>query len=75
MVVAGLIGGKGRGAKTGDFRLLVDTAIGPGCGVGPLITREGKFAGLVVGRDFSPRGTNAAIPSNLVKELCFAEKR
>jgi S1-C subfamily serine protease len=68
MVVSGLIAGTRRGAKPGDFLFLVDTAIGPGCGAGPLMDREGKFVGLVVGGDRGPRSTNTAIPSNRVKE-------
>jgi serine protease Do len=66
-VVAGLIGGKTRGTKNGDSLFLVDTATGPGCSPGPLLNKEGKFVGLLLSRDLSPR-RNAAIPSNRVKE-------
>jgi serine protease Do len=62
MVVAGVIGGKTRATKKSNSQFLVDTAIGPGCGPGPLLSREGRFVGLVVSR----RGF--AIPSNRVTE-------
>jgi serine protease Do len=68
MVAAGLISGKARLTKTRDFLFMVDTHIGPGCGPGPLITREGKFVGLVVSRDITPRAANSALPSNRVKQ-------
>jgi S1-C subfamily serine protease len=67
LVAAGLISGKVRGTKKDEHLFLVDTSIGPGCSPGPLITREGKFVGLVVSRDLSPR-SNGAIPSNRVKK-------
>jgi serine protease Do len=66
-VAAGLIGGKVRGTKKGEFLFLVATSIGPGCSPGPLITREGKFVGLVVSRDLSPH-PDGAIPGNRVKD-------
>ena len=67
LVVPGLIGGKVRGKKKDELLFLVDTSLGPGCNAGPLITREGKFVGLVVSRDLSPH-PDGAIPSNRVKE-------
>lgn len=66
-VVAGLIGGKVRTKKKDEFLFLVDTSIGPGCNPGPLITREGKFVGMVVSRDLSPH-SNGAVPSNRLKD-------
>jgi serine protease Do len=67
-VVAGIIAGITPGTKKGEKLFVVDTAIGPGCGPGPLISREGKLLGLVVGSGLGPRGTNSAIPSNRVTE-------
>jgi RNA polymerase sigma factor (sigma-70 family) len=67
MVAAAIVGGKARRTEQGDFLFLVDTTFGPGCGPGPLLSREGRFLGLVVSRDLSPR-CNAAIPSNQVQE-------
>jgi serine protease Do len=65
--VRGLIGGKTRGTKKSGALLVVETAIGPGCGPGPLFSREGKLVGLVVSRDLVRRGTDSAIPCNRIK--------
>ena len=67
LVVAGLIGGKVRAKKKDEFLFRVDTSIGPGCNPGPLITREGKFVGLVVSRNLSPH-LDGAVPSNRLKD-------
>jgi serine protease Do len=67
-VVRGLVGGKARGAEKVGARFLVDTALGPGCGPGPVFSLEGKFVGLAVGRDLGPRTTGSAVPSNRIVE-------
>jgi hypothetical protein len=67
-VTRGIIAGKARTARKGETLFGVDTAIGPGCGPGPLINTEGEFIGLVVGRELAPRGTNGAVPSKRILE-------
>jgi serine protease Do len=64
-VTAGIIGGRVRAAKKGEW-LLVDTAVGPGSGPGPLISPEGKFVGLVVSRKLGPHGMT--VPSSRAKD-------
>ena len=63
-VIVGQIGGKGRWTKMGESMFLVDTTLGPGVGLGPLLSQEGTFIGLVVSR----KNPNHAITSNRVKE-------
>jgi S1-C subfamily serine protease len=67
-VIMGMIGGKVAGTKKQEPLFVVDTAIGPGCGPGPLMSTDGKLVGLVVGRDQKSRAHDVAVPSNRVRE-------
>jgi serine protease Do len=66
-VVIGLISDKAGVKLDGGFVFQVETSAGPGCSPGPLMTRDGKFVGLVISRALSPRVTSA-VPASRIKQ-------
>jgi serine protease Do len=64
----GYIGAKMHRPKKCDLVFVVDSGVSPGIGPAVLVSKEGKFLGLIVNRYHILRGMDCAIPGNRVKD-------